>query len=136
MIDVELLEIMKRFVYLEDAKQALEEAHFIMSSVQRSPEDRLQAMMTAFAAERALEMFQKEPRFWTGGIEVSDPKFWYEQHDKVRRFYDAYVAAKRCANEAYLLSMKAAFDELPGELKEAMDASFNPVYGWSFITEY
>ena len=120
-----------------DAKEALEMAHRIMSSEEKTEKEKLDAMMTAFAAERSIEVIDQQ-----NGIDVPDPdpELWQRRYDEVKAFRDAYIAAERKANEAsrraFLASMKSSFDELPEELKEAMDASFNPVYGWRFITEY
>ena len=128
---------MRLFTDFYDAKEALEMAHRIMSSEEKTGKEKLDAMMTAFVAERSIEVIDQQ-----NGINVSDsdPEFWQKQYNEVKAFRDAYVAAERKANEAsrraFMASMKSSFDELPGELKEAMDASFNPVYGWRFITEY
>jgi hypothetical protein len=129
---------MKLFEDFYDAKEALEMAHRIMSSSseEKTEREKLDAMLTAFAAERSIEIDQQN------GIDVPDPdpEFWQRRYNQVKAFRDAYVAAKRKADEvsrrAFLDSMKASFEELPVELKESMDASFHPAYGWRFITEY
>jgi hypothetical protein len=94
-------------------------------------------MMTAFAAERSIELLDQKD-----GVNYTelDPDFWKRHYEVVKAFRDAYVAAKRKADEvsrrAFLDSMKASFEELPVELKESMNASFHPAYGWNFLTEY
>jgi hypothetical protein len=127
---------MKLFTDFHDAREALEMACRIMSSDEKTERQKLDAMLTAFAAERSIELIDQEKVIYTD----SDPEFWQKRYNEVKAFRDAYVAAERKANEAsrraFLASMKSSFDDLPGELKEAMDASFNPVHGWSFITEY
>ncbi len=120
-----------------DAREALEMAHRIMSSEEKTEREKLDAMLTAFAAERSIELLDQKD-----GVNFTelDPEFWGERYNQVKAFRDAYIAAERRANEAsrraFLASMKSSFDELPEGLKEVMDASFNPVYGWRFITEY
>jgi hypothetical protein len=120
-----------------DAREALKMAHRIMSSEEKTEREKLDAMLTAFAAERSIELLDQK-----NGVNFTelDPDFWGEQYNQVKAFRDAYIAAERRASEAsrraFLASMKSSFDELPEGLKEVMDASFNPVYGWRFITEY
>jgi hypothetical protein len=120
-----------------DAREALEMAHRIMSSEEKTEHEKLDAMLTAFAAERSIELLDQKD-----GVNFTelDPEFWGERYNQVKAFRDAYIAAERRANEAsrraFLDSMKASFEELPVELKESMDASFHPAYGWRFVTEY
>jgi hypothetical protein len=120
-----------------DAREALEMAHRIMSSEEKTEREKLDAMLTAFAAERSIELLDQKD-----GVNFTelDPEFWGERYNQVKAFRDAYIAAERRANEAsrraFLDSMKASFEELPVELKESMDASFHPAYGWRFVTEY
>jgi hypothetical protein len=122
-----------------DAREALEMALRIMSSEERTEREKLDAMLTAFAAERSIELLLLDQKDGVNFTEL-DPEFWQRRYNEVKAFRDAYMAAKRRANEAsrraFLASMKSSFDELPEGLKEVMDASFNPVYGWRFITEY
>ncbi len=137
-IDVELLEIMKLFTDFHDAREALESAHRIMSSEDSLAREKLDAMLTAFAAERSIELVDQENVIYVTDSD-SDPEFWQKRYNEVKAFRNALRNAERKANEAsrqaFLTSMKSSFDELPEELKEAMDASFDPD-GWSFITEY
>jgi uncharacterized membrane protein YccC len=127
---------MKLLENFYDAREALEMAHRIMSSEEKTEREKLDAMLTAFAAERSIEIDQQN------GIDVPDPDpdFWQRRYDQVKAFRDAYNEASRRANEAsrraFLDSMKASFEELPVELKESMNASFHPAYGWNFLTEY
>jgi hypothetical protein len=121
-----------------DAREALEMAHRIMMSSEKTEREKLDAMLTAFAAERSIEVIDQQKN---GINDVGlDPDFWKRHYEVVKTFRDAYVAAKRKADEvsrrAFLDSMKASFEELPVELKESMDASFHPAYGWRFITKY
>jgi hypothetical protein len=129
---------MKLFEDFDDAKEALEAAYRIMSNDENTRRRRLSAMLMAFEAERSIELINQQP--YGANFADPDPEFWQRRYDEVKAFYDAYVAAERRANEAslraYLNSLKSSFDDLPGELKKAMDASFHPVYGWNFITEY
>jgi hypothetical protein len=128
---------MKLFEDFYDAKEALEMAHRIMSNDENTRRRRLSAMLMAFEAERSIELLDQKD-----GVNYAelDPEFWGKRYNQVKAFRDAYVAAKRKADEvsrrAFLDSMKASFEELPVELKESMDASFHPAYGWNFLAEY
>ena len=130
---------MKLFEDFYDAREALEMAHRIMSNDENTRRRRLSAMLMAFEAERSIELINQQSRY---GVNFADPdpEFWQRRYDEVKAFYDAYVAAERRANEAslraYLNSLKSSFDDLPGELKEAMDVTFHSIYGWEFTTKY
>jgi hypothetical protein len=128
---------MKLFEDFYDARQAMESAHQIMASDEKTEKEKLDAMLLAFAAERSIELLDQKD-----GVNYTDPdpEFWQRRYEVVKAFRDAYNEASRRANEAsrraFLASMESSFDELPGDLKKSMNASFNPVHGWSFITEY
>ena len=109
---------MKLYDDIYDAKEALDEAYYVMQDDDTPAERKLLAMLKAFCAERSIEVLYQDDL-----PDGNDPGFWLRRHSEVEAFRKAYLtadaAATTAANTAYLQSMKVAFEGLPEEIGRA-----------------